>query len=132
MNNLKQILKIENRNKIFNYFRTSTYLAHPELKVKLHKERWRNLATMRDLRQWIHEYAPHSSRSEKYSNEIEQLTREIQYLQFFSFSKRFFIFFGLTLFFAFFGPEHWRGTMDSGSRPTYIIYNIVLQYLAMV
>ena len=83
MNNLRQLLKIENRNNILNYFRTSTYLAHPELKVKVHRQRWRNLMTMRDLRLWIHEYAPFSSRSSKYSNELEQITREIQYLQFF-------------------------------------------------
>ncbi len=83
MNNLKQLLKIENRNTIFNYFRTSTYLAHPELKVKVHKQKWKNLLTMRDLRLWIHEYAPWSSRREKYSAELEQITREIQYLQLF-------------------------------------------------
>jgi hypothetical protein len=83
MNNLKKLLKIENRNTIHNYFLISTYLAHPELKVKVHNQRWKNLMTMRDLRLWIHEYAPWSSRSGKYANELEQITRELQYLQFF-------------------------------------------------
>ncbi len=83
MNKFKNILKIENRNRVLNYLRLSSYLAHPELKIKSHNERWRMLMIMRDLRLWIHEYAPWSSRAMKYHHELEQITREIQYLQFF-------------------------------------------------
>lgn len=124
MNNLKQIIKAENRNTFLNYFRMTSYLAHPELKVKVSNKRWKNLMTMRDLRLWIQEYAPFSSRTPKYADQVEQITREIQYLSFFgnnilipAFSKRFLIFAAVILYISFFGPQHLRGGMDLGSRP---------------
>ena len=83
MNNFKNLIKIENRNKFLNYFRLTSYLSHPELKIKSNNERWRTIMIMRDLRLWIIEYTPWSSRTLKYSNEIEQLTRELEYHQFF-------------------------------------------------
>jgi hypothetical protein len=126
MNNLKRLLNTETRNNFMNYFRTSTYLAHPELKTKISKQKWKNLMTMRDLRLWVIEYAPFSSRTQKYSDQLEQVTREVLYLEFLSFSKRFFIFMALTIGLLVFGPQHYHGAMDLNARPVYYIYNLVL------
>jgi hypothetical protein len=81
MNKFKGIV---NTNKLMNYFRISHYLAHPELKIsKNPKSRLELLMTMRDLRLWVNEYAPWSSRSEKLYMETEFLNRELNYYQFF-------------------------------------------------
>jgi hypothetical protein len=122
MNNLKRLFNAESRNKLINFFRTSTYLAHPDLKVKVSKQKWKNLMVMRDLRMWVIEYAPFSSRTQKYSDQLEQVTREIEYLEFFSFAKRVFLFFAFALGLLVFGPQHYHGAMDFTAKPVYYIY----------
>ena len=51
----------------------------PELEVKEHKETWKNLKTMKDLRYWVLEHAPFSSRKEMYHKEIEFINKELEY-----------------------------------------------------
>ena len=37
----------------------------------------------------------------------------------------FFVWFGVSIFFAYWGPKHWRGSVDIYSRPKYFI-NLIL------
>jgi len=83
MNSLKKYLTSENRRIFKNYFRLSSYYSHPELKIKgIPNERFKMLLTMRDLRLWIEENAPFSSRAAKYKSEIYQINTELNYIQF--------------------------------------------------
>lgn len=70
------------RNKVWNYLRPWAYVTHPELKVGMPTQRWKILMTMRDLRLWILENAPHSNRALKHYNEVEHINKELGYLQF--------------------------------------------------
>jgi hypothetical protein len=82
MNIFQKYLNSENRRKILNYLRPSQYNLHPELKIKgIPNKRWKMLMTMRDLRLWIQENAPFSSRSIKLEQEIFYINKEINYLQ---------------------------------------------------
>jgi hypothetical protein len=72
----------QTRNTLWNYLRPWAYFKHPELKVNPSSQKWKNLLTMRDLRYWILENAPHSSRAFKHNVEIEHINKEINYLQF--------------------------------------------------
>jgi hypothetical protein len=82
MNFLQKYLHSENRRKLLNYLRPSMYNKHPELKVNgIPNKRWKFLITMRDLRLWINENAPFSSRARIYQNEIFRINNEINYLQ---------------------------------------------------
>jgi hypothetical protein len=88
MNKLKNLFNFETRNKIYNLYRTTPYLSHPELKITSKpKDRVQLLLTMRDLRLWVNEYAPWSSRSQKLYDETEFLNRELNYLQYFCKNK---------------------------------------------
>jgi hypothetical protein len=81
MNSIQKYFNYENRRKLINYLRPSAYNTHPELKIKsIPKKRWQFLMTMRDLRLWIDENAPHSSRAELYKGDIYQINAEINYL----------------------------------------------------
>jgi hypothetical protein len=83
MSSIKKYLNYENRRKLINYIRPSSYNSHPELKVgKVPDKRWKMLMTMRDLRLWIDEHAPFSSRWALYRREMYQINAEINYLQF--------------------------------------------------
>ena len=82
MSSIKKYLNYENRRKLFYYFRPSSYNSHPELKVgKVPEKRWKMLMTMRDLRLWIDEHAPFSSRYDLYRKELYQINAEITHLQ---------------------------------------------------
>jgi hypothetical protein len=70
------------RNRFFNLFRIGNYLGHPEMKELNPTKRWKMLLTMRDLRLWVLENAPLSSRSEKYKDQLEAIIREVNYLQY--------------------------------------------------
>lgn len=73
----------EFRNKLFNYLRPGLYRAHPHLNIKnIPTQRWKMLMTMRDLRMWVEENAPFSSRIEKQQKELHHIIREINYLTF--------------------------------------------------
>jgi hypothetical protein len=83
MNFFQKYFTQENRRKFLNYFRMSPYYSHPELKIKgIPNKRWKMLMTMRDLRLWIQENAPFSSRHTKYISELYQINSEINYLQY--------------------------------------------------
>jgi hypothetical protein len=83
MNSIKKYLTADKRRILMNYLRPSQYYTHPELKVKgIPEKRWKMLLTMRDLRLWVEENAPFSSRAEMYKKEIYQINEEINYLQF--------------------------------------------------
>ncbi len=45
-------------------------------------KRWKMLLTMRDLRFWILENVPFSSRANKQQDQLEAIIREINYLQY--------------------------------------------------
>lgn len=70
-----------------NFFNLYSYLQHPKLNLKTirdirtTRDKWTLLLTMRDLRFWMHENAPHSSRNIKHSIELEKINREIHYMQ---------------------------------------------------
>jgi len=70
------------RNKFFNLFRITSYLGHPEMKTLNPTKRWKMLLTMRDLRFWVMENAPFSSRVNKHQDQLEAIIREINYLQY--------------------------------------------------
>ena len=83
MNSIKRYLNADNRRVLMNYLRPSQYYMHPELKIKsVPNKRWKFLLTMRDLRLWIEENAPFSSRAQMYKAEIYQINEELNYLQF--------------------------------------------------
>ena len=64
MNSLQKYLNADKRRKLLNYLRPSQYNLHPELKVtNIPNRRWKMLMTMRDLRLWMEENIPFSSRS---------------------------------------------------------------------
>ncbi len=131
MNYLKKNLSAENRRKFINLFRPTSYYAHPELKINgIPKDRWKMLMTMRDLRLWVEENAPLSSRAEKYRGEIYQINHEINYLQFrgsyfisypfiifLAFLKAFGVYLAFMIAFLFWGPNYFRGDIASQSRP---------------
>jgi hypothetical protein len=124
MNKLKQIFNFENRNKLYQLYRTTPYMSHPELKISNPKNRVQQLLIMRDLRLWVNEYAPWSSRNIKYNIEVEHLNTELNYLQFFrkclltlAFAKRSFLFVLFSVWFCYWGPQHWNGAMGHHDRP---------------
>ena len=95
MNYLKSFFNYETYRKFSVYLKPSTYYLHPELKIKgIPSQRYKLLMTMRDLRLWIVENAPYSSRAETYQKEIFRLHNEITYLQYkgkiYNFNKSFF------------------------------------------
>jgi len=79
---MSKLFNSEMRNRFFNLFRISSYLGHPEMKTLNPTKRWKMLLTMRDLRLWIQENAPFSSRSQKHQAQLESIIREINYLQY--------------------------------------------------
>jgi hypothetical protein len=82
MSFIKKYLNYESRRQLKNYLRPSSYNSHPELKVsKVPDTRWKMLMTMRDLRLWMNEHAPFSSRNKTYRAELYQINLEINYLQ---------------------------------------------------
>jgi hypothetical protein len=82
MNFFQKYFNQENRRKLLSYIRPSAYNSHPELKINgIPNKRWKMLMTMRDLRLWIEENAPYSSRLNQYRAEIYQINLEINYLQ---------------------------------------------------
>jgi hypothetical protein len=82
MNFLSKYVNADQRRKLMNYLKPGGYNAHPELKIKgTPNQRWKLLLTMRDLRLWIDQYAPFSSRHRKYLYEIYQINTEINHLQ---------------------------------------------------
>jgi hypothetical protein len=82
MNLFQKYFNYESRRKILNYFRLSAYYSHPELKIKgIPTQKWKMLMTMRDLRLWVEENAPFSSRAHLYKSEVYQINHEINYLQ---------------------------------------------------
>ena len=114
--NLKSQLRI--------LFNLTSYLQHPELKLTTPKEKWRLIMTMRDLRFWMIENAPHSSRNLKLTIELEKLNRELHYLQFrgnfisnLELWKRTLIFVTLSFLFLMLGPQHLSGHMGLYDRP---------------
>jgi hypothetical protein len=70
MHKLKLILNFENRNMLYQLYRTIPLMAHPELKIPKSKESSTIFIYMRDLSKWINEYAPLSSKSLKYNIEV--------------------------------------------------------------
>lgn len=89
---MNRLFSIEMRNKFNSLFRITSYLGHPEMKTLNPKKRWKMLLTMRDLRLWIIENAPFSSRADKHHDQLEAIIREINYLQFrgnFAFRKNY-------------------------------------------
>jgi hypothetical protein len=83
MNSVKRYLNADGRRTLMNYLRPSQYNLHPELKAKsIPNKKWKTLLTMRDLRLWVEENAPFSSRAKLYKAEIYQINEEINYLQF--------------------------------------------------
>jgi hypothetical protein len=118
MNFLKQYLHHDNRRKVLNYLRPWAYYSHPVLKVNhIPKQRWRMLMTMRDLRQWIHENAPFSSRAIKYEREIYYLNKEINYLQMKAMIMPVVLIGFACVYFLFWGPQHWQGSPGIQGRP---------------
>lgn len=82
MNYIKTFFNHETYRKFLLYIKPSSYKVHPELKIKgIPTERWKFLMTMRDLRLWIVENAPFSSRSQQYKMEIFRIHNEITVLQ---------------------------------------------------
>ena len=79
---MSKFLQSEMRNKFFNLFRLTSYLGHPEMKTLNPTKRWKMLMTMRDLRLWVLENAPFSSRANKHQDQLEGIIREINYLQY--------------------------------------------------
>jgi hypothetical protein len=119
MNKLTKYFNSENRNKTLNYLRPWAYFTHPELKIKsVPTKRWKMLMTMRDLRLWILENAPNSSRATKHEIELEHINKELHYLQFKGLAKSVLLFSAVCIWFSFWGPQHWRGTVSIYDRPT--------------
>ena len=82
MNSIKALLNHDNRRKVFNYLRPTSYYTQPTLKINgIPRQRWKMLLTMRDLRLWIEQNAPFSSRANKFHKELYQINMEINYLQ---------------------------------------------------
>ena len=79
---MNKLLNPELRNKFYNLFRFTSYLGQPQLKTLNPEKKWKMLLTMRDLRLWILENTPLSSRAEKQQGELEAIIREINYLQY--------------------------------------------------
>lgn len=79
---MNRLLNSQMRNKFYNLFRITSYLGHPEMKTLNPTKRWKMLLTMRDLRLWILENAPFSSRADKHQDQLEAIIREINYLQY--------------------------------------------------
>jgi hypothetical protein len=74
-------------SRIKNFFNLYSYLQHPKLNLKTPRDfrssndKFTLLLTMRDLRFWMLENVPHSSRHMKLSIELEKINRELHYLQ---------------------------------------------------
>lgn len=118
MNYLNKYLNSESRRKLFNYLRPSSYNTHPELKIKgIPTKRWKMLMTMRDLRLWVEENAPHSSRAQMYKAEIYQINHEINYLQLRALLKACLVWFAVLAYCCYWGPKHWKGAITTQSRP---------------
>jgi hypothetical protein len=79
---MNKLPSYELRSRLYNLFRFSSYLGHPQLKTLNPSKKWKMLLTMRDLRLWISENAPLSSRYDKHAGEMEAIIREINYLQY--------------------------------------------------
>ena len=79
---MNKLMNYEIRNKFYNLIRFTSYLGHPQLKALNPQSKWKMLLTMRDLRLWVEENAPLSSRYEKQRGELESIIREINYLQY--------------------------------------------------
>jgi hypothetical protein len=117
MNFFQKYLNSDNRRKLINYLRPSMYHRHPELKVNgIPTKRWKLLITMRDLRLWINENAPFSSRSGIYQNEIFRINNELNYLQtrgryflILAFLVSFVAYISILIYFFFWSPKHYRG-----------------------
>lgn len=78
---MNKLFHSEVRNRFLNLFRITSYLGHPEMKTLNPTKRWKMLLTMRDLRLWILENVPFSSRANKQQDQLESIIREINYLQ---------------------------------------------------
>ncbi len=118
MNLMQKYLNAENRRKILNYLRWSSYNSHPELKIKgVPNQRWKFLMTMRDLRLWIEENAPYSSRAQKYKAQIYQINEELNYLQFRAMILPFLMFVAFDIWFMYWAPKHYKGSVSLHSRP---------------
>lgn len=82
MNSIGKIFNAERRRTLLNYLRPSAYNSHPELKLgDIPRQKWKVLLTMRDLRLWVQQYAPFSSRHHKQMIELYQINLELNYLQ---------------------------------------------------
>jgi len=112
-----KFLNMENFNKYLNFLRPWNYLGHPKLKLKNPKNKKEMLLAMRDLRLWIIENAPFSSRRLKAVAELEHLNRELSYLQFRGFFVPLFFWVGIYLYVRFGGSGYWRGPAPLVNRP---------------
>ncbi len=120
MNFLKNSFSSENRRILLSYLRPSAYNSHPELKIKgIPNKRWKMLMTMRDLRLWIEENAPFSSRADKLKSEIYQINLELNYLQFRALFLPFAVLIAFNIWFSYWAPRHFRGHVNIHSRPAY-------------
>lgn len=118
MNFFQKFINNETRMKIYNYLRLSSYHSHPELKIKgIPTKRWKMLMTMRDLRLWIEENAPYSSRYEQYKSEIYQINHELNYLQLRRLVLSLAFFVGFSIYFMYWSPRHLKGAISIQSRP---------------
>lgn len=82
MNSIKTLLNHDNRRKLFNLLRPTSYYLQPLLNInKIPDKRWKMLLTMRDLRMWVEQNAPFSSRAKKFHHETYQINMELNYLQ---------------------------------------------------
>jgi hypothetical protein len=118
MSLVQKYFNSETRRKLLNYLRLTPYYSQPELKIKgIPTKRWKMLMTMRDLRLWIEEYAPFSSRAHLYKSQIYQINEELNYLQFRAMILPFLFYAGFSIWFMYWAPRHWRGAINSHSRP---------------
>lgn len=117
----QKYLNQESRRKFLNYLRLTPYYAQPELKIKgIPTKRWKMLLTMRDLRLWIEENAPFSSRSHKLKSEIYQINSELNYLQFRAMIGPFAAVLLFNIWFLYWAPKHYTGHVGINSRPVHL------------
>jgi hypothetical protein len=114
---MNKFYNLEKRIKLFNFLRPWTNLSHPKLNLKTSKTRMDLLVTMRDLRNWVQENAPFGSRTLKHNIELEQIIKEIQYLETRRFFLCFIVSFGLCVLTYNLLPAHYFGQMDAYSKP---------------
>jgi hypothetical protein len=72
---------------------------------------------MRDLRLWVEENAPFSSRAKQYKAEIYQINTELNYLQHRAFLRGILIWLGIAIGWCYWGPQHWKGAIQIQNRP---------------